>query len=214
MKIIQETNVTLQDQLKQLQKEKKEMVDEINKKNQDVNEQKVSKQTLLKELSDKTTENICLQNQIKQSKQQIENMKQETNNINSEKSKLSEDLRNVLNTNSELKVSVDQLKNNLEKKNEQLQQSNQINQQLEKNIQQNEVLHKREISEIEAHVNILKQEYFFAMALALKLSMLMEKKDFHNRSIQNLWEKINEIRIPLNEWKSYATRYLSSEKEI
>jgi len=52
------------------------------------------------------------------------------------------------------------------------------------------------------------------MALALKLSMLMEKKDFHNRSIQNLWEKINEIRIPLNEWKSYATRYLSSEKEI
>jgi hypothetical protein len=105
------------------------------------------------------------------------------------------------------------MKQTIEKKNEQLQQSSQINEQLQKSADQTEFKHKREMTEREQHMNLVKQEYFFAMALAVKLTMMMDNQSFHNKSIQNLWERILEKHLPVHEWKNFATDAFAAENE-
>lgn len=105
------------------------------------------------------------------------------------------------------------MKQSLEKKNEQLEQSAQINEQLQKTSDQAEFTHKREMADKDQHMNLVKQEYFFAMALAVKLTMVSEDQCFFNKSIQPLWERVNERHLPISEWKNFATEAFTKESE-
>jgi len=212
-KIMQEANNSLHDQLSRINEEKKQLAEEVSRQKQDVAEQRSAKQTLLKELSDKTTENIDLQNQLQRSKQRTESLRSELSSASAEKHKLSEDLQASTTTNDELRMEAEQVKGSVEKKNEQLRQSMEINEQLQKTSEQTEFKHKRELTELEQHMTLLKQEYFFSMALAVKLTMMLDDQSFHNRSIHSLWDRVSEKHMPVQEWKNFATESFSSEND-
>jgi len=100
----------------------------------------------------------------------------------------------------------------LRKKDEQLQQALSINETLQKSKSQEEIVYKNSISEVEKHIIVLKQEYFFSMALAIKLSFLSQELPFQsNKSIHNLWESIQENHIPFSDWKKVITRWFVTE---
>jgi len=64
------------------------------------------------------------------------------------------------------------------------------------------------------HMSMVRQEYFFAMALAVKLTMMMDDQSFHNKSIQQLWERANERHLPISEWKNFASESFAKEMDI
>jgi len=102
------------------------------------------------------------------------------------------------------------LKTSIQKKEEQLSQAFQINEQLQKSINQGELLFQHTKEEFEQHVLLLKQEYFFANALAIKLSLFHQ--DFiSNKSIQQMWERVAEEHIPFTDWRKTITRWFITD---
>lgn len=82
------------------------MTEEITKQKQEIAEQKSAKQTLLKELSDKTKENIDLESQAQQSRDQVESLRREIERAKLERQKLASELQSINDSNTVMKLDV------------------------------------------------------------------------------------------------------------
>jgi len=210
LKAIQSSTTILHDQIQQLKEDNSLVSTENEKLRREINDTRQSKQTLLKELSEKTTENIQLQEKNEQWKEDVQRLTNQLNNLIKEKEKIIQEKNAAVRVQQELTEQMNNLKVTIQTKEDQVKQALHINEQLQKSLEQNDFSHQRSKSELEQHILLLKQEYFFAMALSVKLT-LFNQDIFSNKTIHSMWEIVVEERITFADWKKTVTRWFLAD---
>jgi len=80
-----------------------------------------------------------------------------------------------------------------------------MNDQLHAKLQEEGSVYKSSMENLEKQMDLLRREYFFSTALAVKLNLSGSKVEVQNIGIQSLFEKAIREEVPLEQWPKWIT---------